>query len=113
MVSPARARVEQTSEFFVSNPARSFYSGRRNRVCQRGGRGAVGLTTRTQYAASAARSRGVTSLTNDKTGPHGSKPPGPSKIPAKDVGDALRSVYDRAVNEDIPPEMLDLLGKLD
>lgn len=30
-----------------------------------------------------------------------------------DVGDALRSVYDRALDEGIPPEMLDLLGKLD
>lgn len=29
-----------------------------------------------------------------------------------DVGDALRSVYQHAINEDIPPEMLDLLGKL-
>ena len=29
-----------------------------------------------------------------------------------DVGDALRSVYQRTVAEDIPPEMLDLLGKL-
>jgi hypothetical protein len=29
-----------------------------------------------------------------------------------EVGDALRTVYQRAVNEDIPPEMLDLLGKL-
>lgn len=29
-----------------------------------------------------------------------------------DVGDALRSVYDRALNEDIPPDLLDLLGKL-
>ena len=31
---------------------------------------------------------------------------------ATDVGDALRTVYQRTVNEDIPPEMLDLLGKL-
>jgi hypothetical protein len=30
-----------------------------------------------------------------------------------EVGDALRKVYDRALREDIPPEMLDLLGKLD
>jgi hypothetical protein len=30
-----------------------------------------------------------------------------------EVGDALRKVYDRALAEDIPPEMLDLLGKLD
>lgn len=29
-----------------------------------------------------------------------------------EVGSALRSVYDRALAEDIPPEMLDLLGKL-
>jgi hypothetical protein len=28
------------------------------------------------------------------------------------VGDALRSAYQRVVNEDVPPEMLDLLGKL-
>jgi hypothetical protein len=31
---------------------------------------------------------------------------------APEVGSALRSVYQRTVNEDIPPEMLDLLGKL-
>lgn len=30
-----------------------------------------------------------------------------------DVGKALRSVYDRALNEDIPTDFLDLLGKLD
>ena len=29
-----------------------------------------------------------------------------------DVGDALRSVYDRALREEIPPDLLDLLGKL-
>lgn len=29
-----------------------------------------------------------------------------------DIGDALRSVYDDAIKEDIPSEMLDLLGKL-
>jgi hypothetical protein len=32
--------------------------------------------------------------------------------PTSDVGEALRTVYDGALNEDIPPEMLDLLGKL-
>ena len=30
-----------------------------------------------------------------------------------DVGRALRSVYDTTLNEDVPPEFLDLLGKLD
>lgn len=34
------------------------------------------------------------------------------KAPADDVGRALRSAYDEAVSESIPPEMLDLLGKL-
>lgn len=29
-----------------------------------------------------------------------------------EVGNALRSAYQRMVDEDIPPEMLDLLGKL-
>ena len=29
-----------------------------------------------------------------------------------EVGQALRAAYQQAVNEDIPPEMLDLLGKL-
>lgn len=30
----------------------------------------------------------------------------------KAVGDALRSVYQAAVNEDVPADLLDLLGKL-
>ena len=34
------------------------------------------------------------------------------KRPTSDVGNALRSAYQKTVNEDIPPEMLDLLGKL-
>ena len=29
------------------------------------------------------------------------------------MGDALRSVYQETINEQIPPEMLDLLGKLE
>ena len=29
-----------------------------------------------------------------------------------EYGDALRTVYQRTIEEDIPPEMLDLLGKL-
>ena len=57
--------------------------------------------------------RGDTILAdNDKTPPNA-----PDRRKRKhasgDVGDALRSVYDRALGEGIPPEMLDLLGKLD
>jgi hypothetical protein len=43
------------------------------------------------------------------------KPPSrPPKRPSDAAGveKALRSVYDHALKEDIPPEMLDLLGKL-
>ena len=32
--------------------------------------------------------------------------------PEGEVGTALRSAYQRMIDEDIPPEMLDLLGKL-
>lgn len=32
--------------------------------------------------------------------------------PAPEVGNALRAAYEQAVSEEIPPEMLDLLGKL-
>ena len=39
-------------------------------------------------------------------------PPSKKRPPAADVGRALRSAYDEAVREEIPPEMLDLLGKL-
>ncbi|MEA3029980.1 MAG: Anti-sigma factor NepR [Sphingomonadales bacterium] len=44
------------------------------------------------------------------------KRPPPPRSPRRpaggDVGKALRSVYDNALKEDIPLEMLDLLGKL-
>lgn len=52
---------------------------------------------------------------SDQGSDHGS-PQAPAgrkrKSPPTEVGDALRSVYQRAIDEDIPPEMLDLLGKL-
>lgn len=34
------------------------------------------------------------------------------RSPIPEVGQALRSAYQQAIDEDIPPEMLDLLGKL-
>jgi hypothetical protein len=43
----------------------------------------------------------------DKRPPRGSKRPR-----GREVGKALRSVYDDALKEDIPAAMLDLLGKL-
>lgn len=35
------------------------------------------------------------------------------KIREGNVGSALRSVYQQTINEEVPPEFLDLLGKLD
>jgi hypothetical protein len=29
-----------------------------------------------------------------------------------EIGNALRSVYQRTIDEDVPPDLLDLLGKL-
>ena len=47
-------------------------------------------------------------------------PTGNAKRPRPDavvgdanVGQALRSAYQRTVNEDVPSDLLDLLGKLD
>jgi len=37
---------------------------------------------------------------------------GGKRAPGTDLGDALKTAYDRTLNEAIPPEMLDLLGKL-
>jgi hypothetical protein len=34
------------------------------------------------------------------------------KASSPEVGHALRQAYQQAISEDIPPEMLDLLGKL-
>ncbi len=45
------------------------------------------------------------STTNRKSSRHATK--------EADLGNALRSVYQQTVAEQIPPEMLDLLGKLD
>lgn len=45
------------------------------------------------------------SSTGDKTGARRKRGP-------NEVGHALRAAYQEAVSEDIPPEMLDLLGKL-
>lgn len=46
----------------------------------------------------------VTTAANDR--------PRKKRSPPNEVGHALRSAYQRMVEEDIPPEMLDLLGKL-
>ena len=39
--------------------------------------------------------------------------PGKDVLADRDTGAALRSVYQKTIDEKIPKEMLDLLGKLD
>ena len=46
-------------------------------------------------------------MTNDGAARPRVRPKQPS-----DVGNALKTVYQRTIDEEIPPEMLDLLGKL-
>lgn len=43
---------------------------------------------------------------NSKTKPRGRKA-------ERDVGAALKTAYERTLREDIPPDLLDLLGQLD
>lgn len=59
--------------------------------------------------------RGTLALSEDKNskrdGKDGAARPA-AQSTDRDVGHALRSVYSTTVNEDIPAELLDLLGKL-
>lgn len=55
-------------------------------------------------------------LSEDKsTGPKATAariPKSKKDVSNSDLGQALRSVYQRAIDEDVPAEMLDLLDKL-
>lgn len=64
--------------------------------------------------------RGKFSLVDDMPdtpSPRSTSPgkPSPAKIQGteRDMGSALRSVWQRTVEESVPSDMLDLLGKLD
>jgi hypothetical protein len=45
-------------------------------------------------------------------GTHDPASPARAKPVSSGVGNALREAYQEALREDVPPEMLDLLGKL-
>jgi hypothetical protein len=127
---PARptphAALEPLSEFFVSTATAGQYwprggscaSGFRFSIGNRGGR-------QVNRAGAAAASRGVDELSFEnesgrrrKTDP--TPPADPEHAPRSrkrrspngEIGQALRKAYRDAVEETIPPEMLDLLGKL-
>lgn len=90
------------------------------------GGGAIwtGIFLKAAGAAIAARGKNILAFADEKDGErrrkpeHGpdaeaqEKPPQRSKRAAPEIGNALKSAYQQTVNEDIPPEMLDLLGKL-
>jgi hypothetical protein len=60
------------------------------------------------------RSRKADSDATDDSAGQSSKPAPSGKIRgvSPGVGNALREAYQEALREDVPPEMLDLLGKL-
>jgi hypothetical protein len=64
----------------------------------------------------AALNRGRLALSDTKKSGRTAKQPsgagGDGQTADRDVGHALRSVYAKTVSEDIPSELLDLLGKL-
>jgi hypothetical protein len=113
--------VEPSADFFVSKPTRATYSvPRRLRAAVRppaeaGDKwkkrqsGGVGILI-FQDEQNRDRRRKSDSGSGDNSGdaPRSRK----RRTAPTEVGDALRTVYQRAIDEDIPPEMLDLLGKL-
>ncbi len=118
--------LEPIREFFVSPPTRLAYRNAVGEACYRLARRSAG--TRQNGKAGAALPRGVCILSfeTEKDADRRRKSGQPAeaetssrsqpmkkKGPASaDVGSALRSVYQRAVDEQIPPDLLDLLGKL-
>jgi hypothetical protein len=61
------------------------------------------------------RGWGILALSDDKKTKRGAKKAsgaGGDDKADRDIGHALRSVYSKTVSEDVPPDLLDLLGKL-
>ena len=67
-----------------------------------------------QSEAGTGNARGITSLVQQPTD-RAQTGKRPAKVQSKDrdMGAALRSIYEKTVDETVPAEMLDLLGKLD
>ncbi len=82
----------------------------RNRGCGRGAAGREGYTVLSFQAENDSRRRRKPESDNENDPPVARSRK--KKAAEPEVGDALRSAYQRVIREDIPPEMLDLLGKL-
>jgi hypothetical protein len=111
--------MEPSCDFFVSTATRRNY-----RAYETGATSDPDRTRRCAVVGSygtadvlpAAGGRGILALSEDKKIKRKSEAraaDGVSGKPDRDVGHALRSVYSNTVNEEIPSELLDLLGKLD
>ncbi len=59
------------------------------------------------------RALGGKALTSDKQAPDKPKKAAVAQSKNRDMGSALRSVYQKTVEEAVPDDLLSLLGKLD
>jgi hypothetical protein len=99
--------MEQTTPFFVSILTRGLY---------RPGTPGRKMAEAVMKNIAGRGVQGESALSSEKT----QKPEMTSKTAGKkvhskdqDMGTALRTAFQKTVDEGIPPEMLDLLGKLD
>lgn len=116
------------ADFFVSNAPRPILSGGEQGSVQSASakarfRGQVEIYVERAAGPSGVRILSFQNSKDDSRRPKSemsadSDNPDHLPIPRKkrprtsDLGDALRSAYQQTVSEEIPPEMLDLLGKL-
>ena len=64
-------------------------------------------------SAATSGAQGLVSTSGEKSKrSQGKRPKGARSKRDSEVGDALRSIYQKTVHEDVPTEMLDLLDKL-
>jgi hypothetical protein len=119
--------MEQSSQFFVSTPLAGYYSPAgwallcavwsetirpRQMHFFSSGRGAAAVRGRDLiFEDDRDSGRGRKSATSTDS-QHIESAGSRKKRASPEVGHALRAAYQRTIAEDIPPEMLDLLGKL-
>lgn len=98
--------MEQTTRFFVSNVAPGLYRPRHKAMQANAG----------TQSTRGRGDQGERALSSEKVQkPEMTRKTAGKKIHSKDqdMGAALRSVYQKTVEENVPSEMLDLLSKLD
>ncbi|WP_225883402.1 NepR family anti-sigma factor [Sphingomonas aliaeris] len=111
------SQVEQSGRYLVSCTRRTLYVRSIGMSCRRD------VLTRPvyryviSYPAAAGIFRGTALRSGDESSKSLKKPgsAGKTNVQSKDrdMGAALRTVYQKTVEEDVPSDLLDLLGKLD